>query len=52
LFSITGVEKELHIVEIKAGENVIDLNNENLPRGVYPVLIQSKTEKSAFKIIL
>ncbi len=52
LFSITGVEKTQLITEIKAGDNVIDLNIENLPQGVYPVLIQSKAEKSAFKIIL
>ena len=52
LFSITGVEKVQLITEIKIGDNVLDLNIENLSQGVYPVLIQTKTEKSAFKIIL
>jgi uncharacterized lipoprotein YddW (UPF0748 family) len=52
LYSITGVER-IHLnTDLRTGDNLIELNIDNLARGVYTVLIQSKSEKTAFKIIL
>ncbi|MHB9141147.1 MAG: family 10 glycosylhydrolase [Paludibacter sp.] len=52
LFSLTGTAIQQIETSIKQGENQIDLIPENLPRGVYPVLIQTKSNKIPFKIIL
>ncbi|MGB4414138.1 MAG: family 10 glycosylhydrolase [Paludibacter sp.] len=52
MFSLTGIEIRQINTEIMQGENIIDLNIDNLARGVYSVLVQSKNNKLPFKIIL
>lgn len=52
LYSLTGIEIQQIKAEILQGENTYELNDNQLARGVYPILIETKNNKRPFKVIL